>query len=121
MYISTARFIPECCTSAFYGFESNNQYVLPTAILLLTTACGVDLVYWILWLSLGKLVLVGHSKSISNATDANFLFALTLHIQVTLSLGIRNVDILQHLLFLLLVVVVEPVHIRSSQLNFPSS
>ena len=50
-------------TSAFYGFESNNQYVLPNAIVLLkTTACGVDLVYWILWLSLGKLVLVGHSS-----------------------------------------------------------
>ena len=69
-----------CCTSAFYSFESNNQYVLPTAILsYATTACGVDLVYWILWPTLGKLVLVGHSKSISNAinTDvANSTFLL---------------------------------------------
>ena len=42
---------------------TNNQYVLPNAIILLSTvACGVDLVYWILWLVLGKLVLVGHFK-----------------------------------------------------------
>ena len=43
--------------------------------LLSTTACGVDLVYWILWLSLGKLVLLDHlSVNISNVTDvANFL------------------------------------------------
>ena len=37
----------------------------------------MDLVYWILWLSTGKLILIdGHSKSISNATDANFLSLL---------------------------------------------
>ena len=41
----------------------------------------MDLVYWILWLSLGKLD-VAHS--------------LTLHIRVTLGLGIRNADIFQH-------------------------
>ena len=49
--------------------RDNNQRVLPTntTVLLTTTACGVDLVYWILRLSLGKLVLVGHSSLISNA------------------------------------------------------
>ena len=31
-------------------------------MLVSTTACGVDLVCWILWLSLGILVLVGHSS-----------------------------------------------------------
>ena len=40
--------------------RDNNQLVLPNdTVLLTTTACGVDLVYWILWLSLGKLVLLG--------------------------------------------------------------
>ena len=57
----------------------NNQCVLPTVIEtidLLLLLFGVELVYWILWLILGKLVLVGHSKSISisNATDVdNFI------------------------------------------------
>ena len=45
----------------FLRLRDNNQLVLPNAtVLLTTTACGVDLVYWILWLSLGKLVLLGH-------------------------------------------------------------
>ena len=47
-FVKTFRGCSYCCTSAFYSFESNNQYVLPTAILsYATTACGVDLVYWI--------------------------------------------------------------------------
>ena len=60
------------------GYTLGNQYVvLPNAIiLLLITACGVELVCWILWLSLGKLVLVGHSSFISK------FFTLTLHIRV---------------------------------------
>ena len=70
-------------TSAFYSFEliTNMSYLM----LLSTTACGADLVYWILCLSLAKLVLVGHSKSYRMPlTDvANFLFFLTLHIWVT--------------------------------------
>ena len=77
----------KCCTSAFYSFElSNNQYVLPIAIMLLsTTACGVDLVYWMLWLMLGKLVLVGHFELIywiPFNEVANFILPLTLHIRV---------------------------------------
>ena len=53
--------------------KRNNQYVLPNAtVVLTTTACGVDLVYWILWLTEGKfLVLDGHSKSISNAINTD--------------------------------------------------
>ena len=47
----------------FLRLRDNNQFVLRNAtVLLMTTACGVDLVYRILWLSLGKLVLVGHSS-----------------------------------------------------------
>ena len=78
--------------SAFYSFENdNNQRVLPNAtVLLTTTACGVDLVYWILWLSLGKLVLVGHSNQYIECHNdvANFLRSYIAHP----GYGIRNVD-----------------------------
>ena len=50
------------------------------------TACGVDLVYWILCLSLGKLVLVGHSKSCIKC------HWLTLPTFVSYITGIWNVD-----------------------------
>ena len=47
---------------------------------------------------LGKLILVGHSRSISNATDVvNFLSLLRCISGLRLDLGIRNVDILQQI------------------------
>ena len=44
----------------FLQLRVDDQYVLPKPnSYLSTTACGVYLVYWILWLMLGMLVLVG--------------------------------------------------------------
>ena len=61
--LSPMLMMPLLLYKCFLQLRDNNQRVLPNAtVLLMTTACGVDLVYWILWLSLGKLVLVGHSS-----------------------------------------------------------
>ena len=51
-----------CLPRPVHQLPANNQYgLLPSNTNLLrlaTIACGVDLAYWILWLSLGMLVLV---------------------------------------------------------------
>ena len=52
-----------CCMSDFYSFAliTNKSYLAlsNTSYALMNTACGVDLVYWMLWPMQGMLVLVG--------------------------------------------------------------